>query len=236
MENNENNIAKRTNDIAVKITVKSIESSPFVREEERGISYILHNNLQIERVNVIGLVIEKEEDSNNNNIKRLLVDDGTGIISVTVFDEQSFQKIEKNQTVLIIGKVGKYGGELYISAKIVKEVDKKWHEVRQKELKINNRGQESNQQTEQETQERTQTSKVSEEQHTEEEKKEPEANQITPEQKMWDTIKKNDDGQGADMNKVMQEYAEDDGEELVQKLKERGDIFEAQPGKLKVLE
>ena len=51
---------------------------------------------------------------------------------------------------------------------------------------------------------------------------------------MYNIIKQADKGDGADITTIMNEHA--DAEHLIQKLKEVGDIFEPQPGKLKVLE
>ena len=128
----ENNTTTQRQDIARKIAINTILSAPFVRESETNNSYIQIGPQQIERVNVIGIVVNKEQDVVNS----LYIDDSTGTVRVAVFNDTMFSKATLNQSVIVIGKIRQFGGTNYISAEIVRDVDKRWQEVRQKELNI----------------------------------------------------------------------------------------------------
>ena len=216
MEENQNTVTKKS-EVAVKVMIGTIMTAPFVREQETRRAYIQLNNEQIERVNVIGIVVNKEEDT----IRSVIIDDGTGTMRVTIYNEYMFQKLEINQSVIVIGKIRQYGGDLYISAEIVRTIDKRWQEVRRKELsKI-------------ERQTVKTDSTMDQEATTSQTAESPPA---TPEEQMYALIKRIDKGQGAELSAVLAEYNQPDGEGVLQQLKEKGDIFEPQPGRLKVLE
>ncbi|MFO8016647.1 MAG: hypothetical protein R6U32_06075 [Candidatus Woesearchaeota archaeon] len=71
------------------------------------------------------------------------------------------------------------------------------------------------------------------------EESDEDAGEKTPAEMMIECIKNLDDGDGVDTDEVIKQYSEqysgDEGEELINKLLERGEIFELRPGRVKTL-
>ncbi len=231
-----------------------------------NVNYIMVNQNKIDRVNIISIIVDINENQLTNNIL-LKVDDGTAIMPVMVFDPQSFDKnINIGDFVLIIGKVREFNKSRYIAAEIVKKTTKKWFSYRKKQIeKITNK--------------QTNTSKVNtkiDEQEVEEQKvttndkvKVKDANeneeilvdevvlkdeeskndenindtdptnndkkQVNKDKLVYDLIEKFDDGEGADLDRIILESKLDDCEEIIRKLLREGEIYEVRPNKFKVL-
>jgi hypothetical protein len=206
--------------IAYKVKIKDIVQGRYVKDDVEP-SYVLSDNQKISRVNLLATIVAK---SNTGNPQSMLLDDGSGKISVRFFQEQpKASLIDIGDSVLLIGRVREYNAERYIAPEIVKKIENKaWIEVRKLELKGN--------ELKPVVKEVTQVIKepVKAEKAIEYE--------ITPIDRIYELIKKLDAGSGADIDEIIQNSKEQDTEKIINGLLEKGDIFEIRKGRLKVLE
>lgn len=137
------------------------------------------------------------------------IDDGTGRIDIRTFDQsQSLPTLAIGQVIMVIGRPREFDSEMYILPEIVKPViDKKWIEVRLKELR----------------------------------RKEKIMVEATPQpkkevgmQEIYEAIKNLDQGNGVNIEDVLQKLNDPQTEEIIQKLLREGELFEIAPGKLKI--
>ncbi len=205
---------------------------------------LIKKKLKANRVNVIGVIIDKNEEF---GFKTFILEDNTGKILLRSFEEQNFNA-NIGDVVLVIGKPRKYNDSFYIIPEIVKVIDKKWIEYRLKELELL----EEKLLLMEEVKVEEKTIEVKE--NLKENKKEDinvfveEKNEIKEEKEekheksnseiIYDLIKENDKGDGADMFLILK-LAEEKGiknaEKNIHLMLELGDIFEIKAGKLKVL-
>ncbi len=202
---------------------------------------LIKKKLKANRVNVIGVIIDKSEEF---GFKTFILEDNTGKILLRSFEEQNFNA-NVGDVVLVIGKPRKYNDSFYIIPEIVKVIDKKWIEYRLKELELLE--EKLLLMEEVKVEEKTIEKKDKEEEKVKEkiddfleeknEIKEKE-NEKSDSEIIYDLIKENDKGDGADMFLILK-LAEEKGiknaEKNIHLMLELGDIFEIKAGKLKVL-
>ncbi len=121
--------------IAYKIPIKEILNAEYVKQEGWDPNYIIDSSgRRISKVNVIGVVLSKNEGL---NFKSITVDDGTGNIEVRSFEEDDvFSRLSVGDIVLVIGKPRAFGSEKYIITGIVKKVTEDSLKLRKLELKL----------------------------------------------------------------------------------------------------
>jgi hypothetical protein len=218
------NIKRQT---AYKCTIGNILKNPFIRKEGWEPSYITINGINISRVNILAAVVSK--DSNALNI-----DDGTGTIQIMLFSDKDKQNSFKvGDVLLIIGRPREYNGRKFIAPEIMKIIDeKKWITYRKKELEI--LGPISTDLKKPESYEEDESiSDRKKKKATEEEAVEPTENYSGTIMKL---IRKLDDGNGADTEKVVKDSKVKGAEKIIMNLLYEGEIFEIRPGKIKILE
>ena len=210
------------------VSVNEIHSSIYTKSEgEWEPNYLPIRNRKVSRVNLIGVVINVEEGEN----KGFSIDDGTGTISIRIFDpEQSQPRVEIGDIILVIGRPREYNNEKYIVPEIIKEIKNGlWMELRKKEL---DKFGALKPVEEPKTQIVEETSKN-------ESPKTEEIVQDSPQtdsEKIFSIIKKIDSGEGADIDEVVKQVNIQDGEKTINSLLAEGEIFEVKPGRIKVLE
>lgn len=111
--------------------LKYLTSSPYIKQEGWQPNYVQVGKDQISRVNIIGIVVQK----NQNNA--FIVDDGTGSIQVVDFSHsKNMQEIAVGNPVLVVGRPRQNEDELFIAAEIItsKQLlsEPHWLEERQK--------------------------------------------------------------------------------------------------------
>ncbi len=192
---------------AYKVKISDLVNGVFVKEEGWEPNYVMVDDIKVSRVNLICVVVSKEF---NESYQSIIVDDGTGKISVRSFDEKiNFDDFEVGDVVLLIARLREFNKEKYLAPEIIKKIEnKKWIELRKLELSKN---------------------------QMKENKKEivvedDEENDID---KVLDVVRKLDCGDGANFEDVVQQIKD---EKIVYELLKQGEIFEFKPGKLKVLE
>ena len=102
---------------AVKITLREIEESKYIEEENQNPNYLLTlSQKKIVRVNVLATMVHKELRGTATNI---LIDDGTGKIMLHIFEEnKTILDLEVGDTLLVIGRVRRYNQEKYLFPEI----------------------------------------------------------------------------------------------------------------------
>ena len=120
--------------VARKIWIKEVLNSRYIKEEGLRPNYILtQEDKKVSRINLIGVVVMLDIGQGSSNF---LIDDGTGKITVRLFEEnEEIKKINVGDVVIIIGRPREYGGEIYVLPEIFKKLDAiSWLEVRKLEL------------------------------------------------------------------------------------------------------
>jgi len=211
--------------VAYKVRVNDILKGEYVKEEGEWVpNYIKIGDKKVSRVNLMAVVVSKQ-NLENTNYQSLLIDDGSGKISIRSFEEGiNFNNIDVGDFVLVIGRPREYFNEKYIVSEILKRIDDaRWVEVRKLELK--GKG---------ETREKIST----EESEVMDKEEEIRENRIEDDinKKIFDLIKEIDNGEGADIQEVITKLNIDKGEDIITKLLREGEVFEIKSGRLKVLE
>lgn len=192
---------------AYKIWIADLLRSPFVKAEGWDANHVIVNGAKIARVNLMCVVVSREF---NENYRSIVVDDGSGKISVRSFDEKvNLDNFQVGDAILLIARLREFGSERYLTPEIIKKINnKKWMELRKLEIKPAD-------------------SAVEEKKQSEEDVKE------TNVDKALAIIRKLDKGDGASYEEVIIKVKD---EPLVLELLKQGEIYEPKPGKLKVLE
>ncbi|MBL7055533.1 hypothetical protein ISS07_01330 [Candidatus Woesearchaeota archaeon] len=192
---------------AIKIRIEDILSSNYKKNDGFNPNYVELNNKKISRVNVIGVLLEKYGFDKQ---KRLLVDDGTGRLSIRSFEGlENFDEFNVGDVVMIVGRPREFSEEKYVLVEIIKKINPLWAKVRSMELGS------------------------AKKEKIDEPILDEEVVESNPKDKIIKLIKKFDSGNGASIEDVSLEEGSD---RLVETLLKEGEVFEVKPGKLKVLE
>jgi RPA family protein len=193
---------------AYKVSIGNILNGNPVLENDR-IQHLDFNGKQILRVNIVANVIEKYEGEGEKKHISFVLDDASGQIKVRTFGENvdKFKSVEQGQTLVVIGLLRYYNGEIYVLPDIMKVVEPRYLLVRKLEL-------DNNKPTE-----------VSKE----------EAKEIKD--KILEMIKGAEDNGGLETDQLIMQLKADPNHinQEIQKLVEGGQIYEPRPGKLRFL-
>jgi hypothetical protein len=223
--------------------IRDIVNNKFIKKEGWDPSYVLSEFGKLMRVNLLGVIVSKENNS-------CTLDDGTGKIIVRNFIGSINSEIGELATV--IGKPRVFNNETFVNAEIIKSLkNKKWVEYRKKILSLREK------QTIIQEEDYIDDSKVSEvkvdkKEKIEESNKTETSKELEPivqekviEKKVTETIGKAeliiklidklDNGSGAAMPEVITQSKIEDAEKLIKNLMEEGEIFQIKPGMLKVM-
>ena len=120
--------------IAYKCSAVDIHMADFVKQEGWSPNYLRLGNVHISRVNVIGTVVEKQ--NNEQNI-RITIDDGTASLVIFSFETvYGIGELEVGNVINVVGKPRIYGDEKYVMPEMIKKIDSDWIRVRQLELEL----------------------------------------------------------------------------------------------------
>lgn len=91
---------------------------------------------KIVRVNIIANIVDKYSSDGEKKFATITIDDATGQIRLKVFGEdiEKFNDISQGDTILTIGVLRSYNGEVYLLPEIVKKTDTRYLLVRKLEL------------------------------------------------------------------------------------------------------
>ena len=201
---------------AKKLFVNDILTSTYIKRPGWEPSGIITRYGEISRVNIVGVIVSKEE--NDNNILFIL-DDGTGNIQIRMFEPtEEAKSLSLGDLVTVIGRPREWESSKYIVPEIIKKLpDKDWYKVHQLEVKLK----------------RKTTKKLPVD--IEEESPEQEF-ETGPYQKILNAISILDDGGGVDIQDIVSNIKIKNCDRIVRNLIEEGEIFEISPGKVKLLE
>ena len=246
--------------VAYKIPLSSIENGTYVAgKDDEPTHFITADQNKVGRINIIAIIVQKEV---MGTVTNLLLDDGTGRIVLRSFEESKVvENLLVGDVVLVVGKVREYNSEKYISSEIIKKIDSVWLKVRSKENEKFVPAQEERDEephnvqplreernvgelsvgfveaanvTEEKVEEKVDLEKNTEnsvEQVVDEENEDV----LLPTEKLLSLIKELDEGDGVLIETVIEKSFLEGTEDLIQKMLERGDVFQNQPGKVKVL-
>lgn len=222
---------------AVKISISLILKGILIQEQDEPSYLQTADEHKLFRVNVMASLLSREK---TGSVTSLLLDDGTGQITLRYFEESptvSFLSI--GDVLLIIGRVRSYNQEKYLSAEIIKKAHPFWLKVRKEELKLSNSFSEDIQNEtfkaipEEIIQEKLKGEKT-EEKDMEEVSFQTEDSSF-PMEKIIKKIKELDQGPGALIEEIMEKLPLPEVEQTIEKMLKEGLIFQIRPGWVKVL-
>jgi hypothetical protein len=224
-------------DVAYKISISQLISGTFVKSDGLESDYISLGDSKISRVNMIGTVVDKNK---TERIISFVFDDGDANITATFFDNIDYldSNFKIGDVVLLIGRVNDFNG-IKINGEILRKIDKKWADVRKKEVegvfvKYNNNS--------------FNNSFVNETKKNELKDYSDEVNEFdlsnnnvqkSPYQRIWEVIKEKDGGNGVDFEMIkdnIKDFEDEKIENICQNLLKEGEIYEIRPGFYKILE
>lgn len=245
---------KTTKPIAKKLLINDINTSNYVQNQEQSSNFLLTVEQEtIFRLNVIGIVVQKEAIGSITNI---VLDDGTGILLVRLFEQnKSSDMLSVGDTILVIGRIRMYNEEKYLSPEVVKKTNPLWLKIRMIELRPKEfstkekilghredvlikqkrdgptpiQSAPPHREISQKIEENA--TKIEEEEIVDEEYD----NNILPTEKIVKLIQQLDTGNGVLIEEVIEKSPLPETEKLLDKMLKRGDLFHNQPGKVKVL-
>lgn len=240
---------KITRATAIKIAIIELIKGEYIQEKEQNPNYLKTNDGRaVYRINTLGIVASKDKVGSMTN---MLLDDGTGQIILRFFEENSYlENIDLGDILVIIGKIRVFNNEKYISPEIVKKTSPEWLKVRLAELKtkidylisedLENKKDIEDKNPSPEIKNnpsKKQPKKIFNEEVAKELEEEiviKDSLQL-PVDKLLQLIKELDKGDGALIEDVLEKSMVNDPERILEKMLEKGDIFQNQPGKVKVL-
>ena len=237
---------------AIKITISELLLGTYIQENEQNPNYLLtKNNQKIYRLNVIGTIIQKELIGTITNI---LIDDGSDKIIIRSFEENKIiHTLNIGDVIIIIGKLRIFNQEKYISPEIIKQINPLWLKHRSLELKdkYSNIKMELNSNNDPPTKKETNKEFIEKSKNTYsisfqknqnisldkeiilEETIQEES--LLPFQKIIKLIQELDQGDGVLIEEIIEKSPLDKTEDIIEKMLQNGDIFQNNPGKVKVL-
>ena len=203
--------------VAYKVPISAILNNPYIEQEGWNPNYVQVNGRQISRINLVATVIDKQ---NTGSLATLVLDDSTGVIQARLFNEdvKKIENISVGDTILIIGRPRKFNDQKFITIEISKKIDSVWAKIRKIELQKEFDLYSQNGEDKKEVQESKQH-----------------LNQYGV--KFLELIKENDNGSGADVDKIISSsnLKEEEAQEVLTELIKLGEIYEPRPNKVRIL-
>ena len=123
--------------IAYRLWISSLEEGKFIKTEgEWEPNYLDIKGIKVSRLNIIGTVVETFYNE-EKLYASITLDDGTSTLRVKAWKDDSslLKDLKKGDSVLVIGKLKEYQGEIYLTPEIVKIMnDHNWELLRKIEL------------------------------------------------------------------------------------------------------
>ncbi|TKJ17398.1 hypothetical protein CEE44_02585 [Candidatus Woesearchaeota archaeon B3_Woes] len=214
------NTQSQKRNVAYKVMVKDILKSNYVKVEGWTPNYlVLGDGKQISRVNLIGTIIDKPL-TENPGYQNIVIDDGSGNIGIRTFEEKGIlNNFNIGDSILIIGRPREFGKEKYVIPEIIKKIEnKRWIELRKLEMGVSFSKE----------QKKEQPSKV--------DVYDLEEDIVVEDSNLFALIKKLDKGEGADFNEIVEKSNNQEAEKIINNMIKQGELFEINPGKIKILE
>ncbi len=198
------------------------------------------------RVNIVSVVVS--DPVQDSNLNTFTIDDGTGRLPVRVFGEDSLKtEVRLGDIILLIGRPREFGQQIYIVPEIIKKIDNtKWIDYRKLELELleQESGGIAIKKGDIQTKDMLEKREPAPEEESAEIKEESVSNaddtkpaaESNPIEKIIETIRLLDKGDGADTEEVISSSDADNAEKIIDSLLKEGEIFEVRSGRIKLLE
>jgi len=114
-----------------------LEGKPLIENER--LKFLEIQNKQVVRVNLIANVIDKYLQEGEKKFGSITLDDGTGQIKVKTFgdDIEKFSELNQGDTILLIGLIRTWNGEIYLTPDIIKKKEPSYLLLRKLETDSN---------------------------------------------------------------------------------------------------
>lgn len=203
--------------VATKINVIDLLNGEYIKKQGWEPSQLLTSYGPISRANIIAFVVLKDENN-------FLIDDGTGNISLRIFDQiLGLEKIKVGDLVQVIGKPREWNNQRYLVIELIRKLqDNRWLTARLLEIKL--------------LKTRVTVQQIPRKVTEIIEKDINETKGIGPYQRILAYIQTMDKGSGVDYDEIIAQINAKNCERLIQDLVEEGEIFQIGPRKLKILE
>jgi RPA family protein len=202
--------------VACKLKVSDIMQSEYVKNSGWEPNFILTPYGKASRVNIIGFVVSKE--GSDEKSQTLVVDDGTGSMTLRLFEAIKVGDLNLGDLVLVVGRPREWNGQKYVVPEIVKKVDDKaWLTVWHMETDLKDR-----QDVPKPIPQQTVIAEAE--------------SSIGPSQLVLETVQGLDRGDGANIDEVIRKCGIKNAEDIITSLIEEGELFQIGPGRIKVLE
>lgn len=197
---------------AVPCTLAELSSGAWIQNQGLIPSGIQTQRCMIARASILGVIIDKQENS-------FILEDGTGLVHIRSFDAKPVPVLANvGDVVLVIGRPREYNAERYLVLEICKKLrNPSWIQYRKRELEL-----------------MAGISVPVQKVHVERPFVEVNANTKNPFEIIMDKIRELDKGQGATIDDLVKVV--ENAESFIKTLLEEGEIFEIRPGIVKVLE
>lgn len=226
--------------VAVKVLLGELNNGSYIEEDEQSPNYFLTaDQRKIYRLNIMGVVIDKQKQG---SITNFLLDDNTGKIVMRTFEDSKFvNELNVGEAILVIGRIRKYNQEKYISPEIIKKINPLWLKARSMEFEskiIASAIEPADAEDKAVSPKMPEIKPLHQVLNTGEEviiEEEIVQDEELPTHKLMVLIKEMDGGNGALIEEVIEKSTLNDTEKLLQKMLEKGDVFQNLPGRVKVL-
>jgi RPA family protein len=265
VELSENNDTSRfIREPAKVLPLSYIKAAQYQKQEGWNPNYIEVNNEKVFRVNVIGIVVSKEQISPDNYV--LSVDDGFSTMPLRTFDRpEIFLKASIGDFVIVVGKPREFSGERYILTEILRKIENNdWINYRRRLFEKKGFGNFiPSVNTKEKAVEKTEaedlaivkknSDELSEDKKSFNKSEEPELivteeivseetienNEVlekkSPGEIIYSLIKDLDNGEGADIDAIIKRSNLKDAEKIIDRFIKEGEIYQSKPGKVKIL-
>ncbi len=219
----------RKRDTARKIWINDLNNSEYITQEGWNPNYITIDNEKFFRINIIGIVVSKQQEAGSGRIS-IIVEDNSGQILIRNFeDNQQASSVNVGEVIQVTGKPREFNGQKFIIPETIHRYDMGWMKLRNIELgeykeKAKKTGNEVNNV---ENRSATRAEEKIDAQYIEDD---------SPAERIIDFIRKNDLGSGVEMTVVIDTSGTGNAEKVLETLLKQGDIFEIRPGRVKILE
>lgn len=238
--------------IAMKTSIAAIKRGAFIAKDGWEPHVVQTEGVQIARVNLIGVIVAKQAQNPTLNYGHAILDDGSDRIILRSFsDTQIFAGTSVGDVCLIIGRPREYGQEIYVVPEIVRRLDNPaWLSLRALELaqieqqrrRVANLEQQASDNIplhsmqKRDAQDKTPKRNEALQSSSQKNNERPAAQRIFGEADVLRMIRSLDDGNGVQIEKLIDSCPDEATEHAVHLLLEKGDIFEIRPGIIKILE
>jgi len=229
-----NNLLARS--VVTRISFKEINDGTVIKDEPSQPSFLLtKDDERLYRIFNYGVIVDKELQG---TVASLLVDDGTAILNVKLFEEKKeLENLSIGAAILLVAKVRLFNQVKYLAPEIIKVVDPLW-------LKVQCASRKEKKQTQpvfqpESSQDKPEIKIVEKTAQKDSSQKmelaaDPDKSKF-PVEKLIDLINKLDSGSGATIEEIIEKSPLAETEKLIERMLESGDIFQSLPGKVKVL-